>query len=132
MDENNMSTKDRFLAAAKLFSSDNPSALPEAKLFADAGPGTSRKNARLAEMSSPDTAWCWVGEIMRVMLMHQELASKPGKFARKWDGVTPYSIHPVWCAMMILHEPLLDPTTRVGRFTGPLASRRARGYARWN
>ena len=29
---------------------------------------------------------------------------KPSKAVRKWDGETPYSVHPIWCAMMILRD----------------------------
>ena len=37
---------------------------------------------------------------------------------RKWDKSTPYWIHPLWCATMILAEPLL---TEEQRHTGALA-----------
>lgn len=32
---------------------------------------------------------------------------KPSKAFRKADGMTPYSIHPMWCAMSLLHEQVL-------------------------
>lgn len=38
---------------------------------------------------------------------------KPSKAVRKWDGQTPYSVHPIWCAMMILHETALPEDIRV-------------------
>ena len=31
----------------------------------------------------------------------------------KWDGLTPYSVHPIWCATMILHETALAEDIRV-------------------
>ena len=37
---------------------------------------------------------------------------KPSKAVRKWDGQTPYSVHPIWCAMMILHETALPEDIR--------------------
>ena len=38
---------------------------------------------------------------------------KPSKAVRKWDGKTPYSVHPIWCATMILHETALAEDIRV-------------------
>jgi (p)ppGpp synthase/HD superfamily hydrolase len=35
---------------------------------------------------------------------HARQPVKPSKAYRKWDGRTPYSIHPIWCAMTLLHE----------------------------
>ena len=32
---------------------------------------------------------------------------------RKWDKFTPYSIHPIWCAMTILHETQLPKKLRI-------------------
>lgn len=37
---------------------------------------------------------------------------------RKWDNQTPYSIHPIWCAMTILHETDLPKDLR---YDGALA-----------
>ena len=34
------------------------------------------------------------------------------KAFRKWDGKTPYSIHPIWCAMTLLHETALPGELR--------------------
>lgn len=31
---------------------------------------------------------------------------------RRWDGETPYSVHPIWCAMTILHETQLPDEIR--------------------
>lgn len=31
---------------------------------------------------------------------------------RRWDRKTPYSIHPIWCATMLLHESLLPERLR--------------------
>jgi len=31
---------------------------------------------------------------------------------RRWDGKTPYSIHPIWCVMAILHETQLSEEIR--------------------
>ena len=38
---------------------------------------------------------------------------KPSKAVRKWDGLTPYSVHPVWCATMVLHETALAEDIRI-------------------
>ncbi len=45
--------------------------------------------------------------------MHAERAKKPSKAVRKWDGVTPYGVHPAWCAMTLLHETALSEELRV-------------------
>lgn len=43
---------------------------------------------------------------------HSEGASKPSKAFRKWDGRTPYGIHPTWCAMTFLTETTLPHDLR--------------------
>lgn len=35
---------------------------------------------------------------------HNNCPKKPSKAFRKWDGWTPYWIHPVWCGLALLHE----------------------------
>jgi len=37
---------------------------------------------------------------------------KPQKAVRKWDGRTPYFVHPLWCGTAILHEPSLPEALR--------------------
>ncbi len=44
---------------------------------------------------------------------HADYATKPSKAIRKWDGKTPYGIHPVWCAMTVLTETSLPEDLRV-------------------
>lgn len=44
---------------------------------------------------------------------HADYATKPSKAIRKWDGKTPYGIHPVWCAMTVLTETVLPEDVRV-------------------
>lgn len=46
-------------------------------------------------------------------LAHSEKATKPSKAVRKWDGQTPYGIHPTWCAMTLLTETTLPEEFRV-------------------
>lgn len=43
---------------------------------------------------------------------HARQPVKPSKAYRKWDGRTPYSIHPIWCAMTLLHETALPEKLR--------------------
>lgn len=43
---------------------------------------------------------------------HSDLPKKPSKAFRKWDGQTPYSVHPIWCSMMILTETILPESVR--------------------
>lgn len=46
---------------------------------------------------------------------HTHHPLKPSKAVRKWDGRTPYFVHPVWCATTILEEPNLpEPLRRRG------------------
>ncbi|MDP3882028.1 MAG: hypothetical protein Q8Q31_04100 [Nanoarchaeota archaeon] len=44
---------------------------------------------------------------------HQFHPKNDKKAFRKWDGRTPYFIHPLWCATTILTETRLDEKTRV-------------------
>lgn len=44
---------------------------------------------------------------------HDRSAKLPRKRFRKFDGCTPYAVHPTWCAMMILHETSLSEELRV-------------------
>ena len=43
---------------------------------------------------------------------HAEQPEKPSKAVRKWDGRTPYGIHPTWCAMTLLAETNLPESFR--------------------
>lgn len=43
---------------------------------------------------------------------HNNFPVKPGKAFRKWDGQTPYSVHPILCSMMILTETKLPEELR--------------------
>ena len=51
-------------------------------------------------------------DIDYVINTHRDFARKPSKAFRKWDGKTPYHIHPIWCASMIATETTLDEPTR--------------------
>ncbi len=44
---------------------------------------------------------------------HGKYPAKPGKAFRKWDGTTPYAIHPIWCAMTVLAETALPEEQRL-------------------
>lgn len=52
------------------------------------------------------------GLIAYAFRVHSENAAKPSKAVRKWDGKTPYGIHPTWCAMTILAETTLPEELR--------------------
>lgn len=39
-------------------------------------------------------------------------SNKSGNRTRKWDMKTPYYVHPIWCAAMILHETSLPGDIR--------------------
>jgi hypothetical protein len=54
-----------------------------------------------------------IEEIKFTINAHQNHPKKPSKAFRKWDGKTPYSIHPIWSAMTILTETSLDEKTRI-------------------
>lgn len=47
-----------------------------------------------------------------VIRAHATCATKPSKAVRQWDGQTPYSIHPIWCATTILAETTLPEELR--------------------
>ena len=44
---------------------------------------------------------------------HADLPTKPSKAVRKWDGRTPYAIHPLWFAMTLLTEVTLPEDLRM-------------------
>lgn len=46
-----------------------------------------------------------------VMSAHADSQTKDP--VRRWDKKTPYSIHPIWCAMSLLHETLLPEGLRI-------------------
>lgn len=48
-----------------------------------------------------------------VMLIHSEFARTPEKAFRRFDGVTPFGIHPVMGGLLILHEENLREKKRV-------------------
>ncbi len=50
--------------------------------------------------------------IFWTIIWHGNRAKKPSKAFRKWDGKTPYGIHPAWCAMTLLHETTLPEEVR--------------------
>lgn len=50
--------------------------------------------------------------ISHSVLSHAERPTKPSKAVRKWDGTTPYGVHPVWCAMTLLQETALPEEIR--------------------
>lgn len=43
---------------------------------------------------------------------HDRCPTEPGKAFRKWDGETPYAVHPCWCAMTLLAEDTLPKKIR--------------------
>src|SRR5262245_14892479 len=43
---------------------------------------------------------------------HMSFSRTPTKAVRRWDGKTPYAIHPVWCAMTLLTETSLPEELR--------------------
>lgn len=54
----------------------------------------------------------FIGDINYIIRAHHMSPREPHKGYRKWDGKTPYAIHPIWCAMMILTETTLEDTQR--------------------
>lgn len=47
-----------------------------------------------------------------VIRAHRDRPITPGAATRRWDKKTPYSIHPIWCAMTILTETALPYDVR--------------------
>lgn len=50
--------------------------------------------------------------ILYVIDAHDKFAKREQDRFRKWDGKTPYSIHPIWCAMTLLSETSLPESVR--------------------
>ncbi len=53
-----------------------------------------------------------LGDINYVMRVHEACPRTPRKAYRQWDGRTPYSIHPIWCAATLLSETKLSEDIR--------------------
>ena len=53
--------------------------------------------------------------IADVFRLHQEFPRKPAKAFRKFDGVTPYGVHPTFLAMLVLQEEAMAEEDRVRR-----------------
>lgn len=70
----------------------------------------------------PADAQAWAAlladHVASVFYTHATQCYKPEGAARLFDGYTPYAVHPTWCAMTILQEPLLDVRLR---YRGSLA-----------
>jgi len=49
-------------------------------------------------------------DIVYIIMAHGQ--SEGVKSVRRWDHKTPYSIHPIWCATMLLHETSLPEDLR--------------------
>jgi len=52
-------------------------------------------------------------DLIYVINAHTENIRDSGSTTRKWDGKTPYHVHPIWGATTILHETSLPEDTRV-------------------
>ena len=69
-------------------------------------------------MLSADNLSLMIADVFR---LHQQFPKKPGKAYRKFDGRTPYGVHPTLLAMLILHEEHLSEQFRVRGATALLA-----------
>lgn len=53
-----------------------------------------------------------VTPILTAITYHSKHPKEPLKAARKWDGKTPFAVHPLWAGLTILHETLLPEDIR--------------------
>lgn len=51
--------------------------------------------------------------IEHTLLAHTLHPKTPRDAVRFWDNTTPYAVHPIWCAMTVLCEPLLPQDVRI-------------------
>ena len=51
-------------------------------------------------------------DITYIINAHTNKAKKPENTTRMFDGKTPYYVHPIWCATMILQETSLPEYLR--------------------
>ena len=51
-------------------------------------------------------------DMARVVTAHSANALEGADVVRRFDKLTPYAVHPVWCAMTIMQEPKLSPQLR--------------------
>ena len=67
----------------------------------------------------PDSTPLWddaLAHIERIIDAHTNQSRTPSKAHRKWDGSTPYALHPLWCATTLATETTLDEQTRTDGF----------------
>jgi len=50
--------------------------------------------------------------IQHTIRAHSKFPNTPREAIRLWDGVTPYAIHPIWCATTLLAETTLPEAIR--------------------
>lgn len=50
--------------------------------------------------------------VKHAIASHNTYATKPSKAVRKWDGRTPYWVHPIWAATTLAHETTLPEELR--------------------
>jgi len=53
-----------------------------------------------------------IARITFTLKTHDQHAKSPNKRIRKWDGRTPYGVHPSWCALTLLCETNLPEDLR--------------------
>lgn len=53
-----------------------------------------------------------INHISSAWSAHADHAKKPSMAVRRWDGRTPYGIHPLWCGLTLLHETTLPKSLR--------------------
>src|SRR5580658_9919628 len=59
--------------------------------------------------------------IADVFRLHQDFPKKPSNAFRKFDGRTPYGVHPTFLAMLVLQEDTMPEDDRVRRAKALLA-----------
>lgn len=52
-------------------------------------------------------------DLVYIINAHMKQSKEPENRFRKWDNKTPYYIHPIWCASMIMQEPSLSEEVRL-------------------
>lgn len=53
-----------------------------------------------------------IQHIIAAWSAHADHAKKPSMAVRRWDGRTPYGVHPLWCGLTLLHETTLPKSLR--------------------
>ncbi len=63
-----------------------------------------------------------LSSITHAIMAHSKHPKTAGDAIRYWDNLTPYAIHPIWCATTLLTETGLPEKIRYDGYQAPMSS----------